>query len=287
MKKDKELIDISSVTTTTGGYKVPEKKVTSTSSLAEETEQQRAARIAAEKELVQSLGFERAEDGSLKDTNPTIGDLLDLKKYTQESERINKAKALNAGLYNAVSTIGDIISAGVGGNVYKREKDTIAADAAKDTDAKKKALLDAEKAAKDKDRQRYADAVKAIQDLNIKHMNLRDKISTQTTNGYTQPEVSQTVTTKGTTDPAEERRVNNYYDNVTTILKSDMSDEEKDAAIKRLHELYFGIASSTKTSGGGRVVSSINGNKPADKLVNGEVQDHTYHRKSKETKGGA
>ena len=128
------------------------------------------------------------------------------------------------------------------------------------------ALIDAEKAAKDKDRQRYADAVKAIQDLNFKHRLSRDKVTSQTTEGFYQPEVSQTVTTQSSTDPAEERRINNYYDNLTTLLKADMTDEEKDAAVKKLTELYFG----KQSQGQGRVrpVSSVDGNKGLDNAIN-------------------
>lgn len=265
-EKDDELKKIGVQTTTTSGYEVPEKKTESTSGLAAETEEQKAERIAAGNEIAQAYGFEREESGKLKDKNSTIGDLVNMRKFTEESERINRAKALNAGLFNAFATIGDMISAGVGGNVYKRDKDTTAADAAKDTDAKKKALIDAEKAAKDRDRQRYADAVKAIQDLNFKHHSLRDKVTSQTTEGFYQPEVSKTVTTQSSTDPAEERRINNYYDNVTTIYKSNLSDEEKDAAIKNLTEIYFG----TQSQGQKRVrqVSSADGNKGLDNGIN-------------------
>jgi hypothetical protein len=263
---DDELKKIGVQTTTTSGYEVPDKKTESTSGLAAETEEQKAVRIAEGNEIAQAFGFEREESGKLKDTNSTISDLIDMRKYTEESERINRAKALNAGLFNAFATIGDMISAGVGGNVYKRDKDTTAADAAKDTDAKKKALIDAEKAAKDKDRQRYADVVKAIQDLNFKHRLSRDKVTSQTTEGFYQPEVSQTVTTQSSTDPAEERRINNYYDNLTTLLKADMSDEDRKTAIKTLTESYFG----TQSQGQKRVrrVSSADGNKGLDNGIN-------------------
>lgn len=130
-------------------------------------------------------GFAKNSKGEWVRNDSSLGSVLNMQKHNQEVERVNKAKALNAGLFNAISTIGDMISAGTGGNVYKREKNTIAEDAAKDTIARRDHAVAAEAAAKEKDRAAMLDALKNARAAHDKYLDLNGiKKSSQTTEGY-------------------------------------------------------------------------------------------------------
>lgn len=108
----------------------------------------------------------------------TIGDLLGMRESAEEAERKARLKKTASGIYQSLATLSDIISGAAGGNVYKREKDNVISDADKEADAKKQALIAAEAAAKEKDRQRMEKAAQQAAAINARYDALRDKVST-------------------------------------------------------------------------------------------------------------
>ena len=244
-EKDPKIITLNNESTqTSGGYQVPDRIVTSSSGYAEETPEQKAEREAAIRASWEARGYEIGADGKKIDKASTLGDVLKMKEYAEQVEKANKIKATNAGVYNTLALLGDMISAGVGGDVYKREKNTIAEDAIKDTQAKKEAVIAAEKAAKEKDRERFAEAQKAAEELSLRYAALRNKVSSQTTEGYYQPEVKTTTTNKQeqedkTNDIKEQAKLREYYDRAAIIISSDATEEEKKAQLKMLREVFF------------------------------------------------
>ena len=122
----------------------------------------------------------------------TIGDLLGMRESAEEAERRARLKKTASGLYQSLATISDIISGAAGGNVYKREKDTTIADAEKDVQQRKDALLAAEMAAKEQDRKRLEKAAQMASAINARYDALRNKVSTSegtaSSDGSTQSE---------------------------------------------------------------------------------------------------
>ena len=122
----------------------------------------------------------------------TIGDLLGMRESAEEAERRARLKKTASGLYQSLATISDIISSAAGGNVYKREKDTTIADAEKDVQQRKDALLAAEMAAKEQDRKRLEKAAQMASAINARYDALRNKVSTSegtaSSDGSTQSE---------------------------------------------------------------------------------------------------
>lgn len=136
--------------------------------------------------VMTDLGYEKDAQGNWKRKDNYLSTVLNMQKHNQEVERINRAKALNAGLFNTISTIGDMISAGTGGNVYKREKNTVAEDAAKDTIARRDAIHAAEMTAKEKEDEMLQSALAKARDAYNKHLEMnRKQVTTQeiTTSG--------------------------------------------------------------------------------------------------------
>jgi hypothetical protein len=139
-------------------------------------------------------GYVKNAKGEWVMNDSSLGSVLNMQKHNQEVERVNRAKALNAGLFNTISTIGDMISAGTGGNVYKREKNTIAEDASKDTIARRDKAVAAEAAAK----AALLYALKNAKAAHDKYLELNGiKKTSQTTEGY--KETRSTENSGGTT----------------------------------------------------------------------------------------
>lgn len=184
-------------TTSTVTVDTPTKTTTAESSTYISDEVKKGGRAEEEKSM-RDQGFVKNGNGEWVLNDSSLGSVLNLQRHNQEVERVNRAKALNAGLFNAISTIGDMISAGTGGNVYKREKNTIAEDAAKDTIARRDAAVAAEAAAKEKDRAALLDALKNAKAAREKYNELHGiKKTSQTTEGY--KETRSTANSGGTT----------------------------------------------------------------------------------------
>lgn len=68
----------------------------------------------------------------------TLGNALkirdNLRAQREDLQRRNRAKELSSALFNSAALISDIASAGAGGNVWKRDKDTTLQDAVKDNE---------------------------------------------------------------------------------------------------------------------------------------------------------
>lgn len=240
VEKDPKIITLNNESTqTSGGYQVPDRIVTSSSGYAEETPEQKAEREAAERALWEARGYEVGADGKRIDKASTLGDILKMKDYAEQVEKANKIKATNAGVYNTLTLLGDMISAGVGGDVHKREKNTIAEDAIKDTQAKKEAVIAAEKAAKEKDRERLAEAQKAAEDLRLRYAALRDKVSSQTTEGYYQPEVKTTTTNEQEqVDKSQDINKQKLLEEIGRVYTSNLLDKDKEKAVEELIKQY-------------------------------------------------
>ncbi len=148
-------------------------------------------------EVMKQHGYAKNIKGEWVPNDSSLGSVLKMQKYNEEMERVNKAKALNAGLVNLVATIGDMISAGAGGNVYKRDANTIAADAAKDTITRRDAQKNVEIAAAERDKENMMKALKSAQDAHDKYLELN---GIKRTSQYTSPydEVRHTDTKGGT-----------------------------------------------------------------------------------------
>lgn len=137
-----------------------------------------------EQETAQALSAQGVEidpaTGQLRvsPNSGTIGDLLGMRESAEEAERRARLKKTASGLYQSLATISDIISGAAGGNVYKREKDTTIADAEKDVQQRKDALLAAEMAAKEQDRKRLEKAAQMAAAINARYDALRNKVST-------------------------------------------------------------------------------------------------------------
>jgi hypothetical protein len=184
-------------TTSTVTVDTPTKTTTAESSTHYSDEVKQGGQAEYEKSM-RDQGFVKNAKGEWVMNDSSLGSVLNMQKHNQDVERVNRAKALNAGLFNAISTIGDMISAGTGGNVYKREKNTIAEDAAKDTIERRDAAVAAEAAAKEKDRAALLDALKNAKAANDKYLELNGiKKTSQSTEGY--QETRSTENSGGTT----------------------------------------------------------------------------------------
>lgn len=184
-------------TTSTVEISSPEKTATTEVRTEYDAETKQGAQNDYDKSMAQQ-GYTKNEQGEWKPNNSFLSSVIDMKKHNEEVERVNKAKALNAGLYHALSTIGDMIAASGGGSVYKRDKDTIAADATKDTIARRDALIVAENNARAKDRESLMNAIKNAQAAYDKYLELNGvKKSQQTSVGGT--ETRTTTNSGGTT----------------------------------------------------------------------------------------
>lgn len=184
-------------TTSTVTVDTPTKTTTAESSTHYSNEVKQGGQAEYEKSM-RDQGFVKNAIGEWVMNDSSLGSVLNMQKHNQDVERVNRAKALNAGLFNAISTIGDMISAGTGGNVYKREKNKIAEDAAKDTIARRDAAVAAEASAKEKDREALLNALKNAQAAHDKYLELNGvKKTSQTSEGY--KETRKTDNSGGTT----------------------------------------------------------------------------------------
>lgn len=184
------------------------------------------AQKAFDTSMLQS-GYAKDADGNYQPKNTHLSDVIPMKKAVEDVERKNRIKTANSALYNTLSTIGDIITASAGGSVYKREKDNTIENAAKDTQARKDALLSAEQAARAADKKAFADAVTAAQKAQDDYIrtfskkvgttNTEEAKSTRTTTQLTPDRTTQGVVKREAPDLAE---VNIYTANGTPVRHS-------------------------------------------------------------------
>lgn len=235
-------------TTSTVTVDTPTKTTTAESSTHYSDEVRQGGQAEYDKSM-RDQGYVKNAKGEWVMNDSSLGSVLNMQKHNQEVERVNRAKALNAGLFNTISTIGDMISAGTGGNVYKREKNTIAEDAAKDTIARRDAAVAAEAAAKDKDRAALLDALKNAKAAHDKYLELHGiKKTAQTTEGYQERRTTMnsggTTTGRSTTTktpdpthftPIEVHNVDGSHD--TLYVDKTMAQLYKDKAWQELQRI--------------------------------------------------
>lgn len=103
-------------------------------------------------------GYRFDEQGNIVE-DKTFFDALNLdrgrlRKERERQERIQRIKQLESGLAESAKLVSDMVSAGIGGNVYKRDKDTTSEDAAKEITRLKEQQIADDMAAKEADRKR-------------------------------------------------------------------------------------------------------------------------------------
>lgn len=156
-KTTTELAHTNDSITTKEGYK--------NTSVTKRTTDENAKKVAQEQSdaTMQNRGFVKNENGEWVKKHSSVEDLFGLKNHAEQVEKLNRQKSRNAGLFNVLTTLSDMITASGGGNVYKREKNDIAEKASQDTIARRDSLVAAEQAAHAKDRQDLIDALKDAQ----------------------------------------------------------------------------------------------------------------------------
>lgn len=256
-------------TTSTTTTETPTKN-SSASSYTEYTDAVRQGAVADSDKAMTQQGYEKNDKGEWVKKDNYLSSILNMKKHNEEVERINRAKALNAGLLNAFTTIGDMISAGVGGNVYKRDKNTIAEDAAKDTIARREATIQAEAVAREKDRQDLLKALESAKAAHDKYLELNGiKKTEQTQEGHTETRTStnsggtsrsSSFTTKKEKKPTEVMNVMDI-DGGATQMAVDSVEAEKYrntawSAIKNIN-----LANNAEFARYARNAGYLNGNK--------------------------
>lgn len=136
MATDKELIDGSyRSTSTTTETKSP--KTTTRENQEEVTETSVAAPSQESIQTAQQFYKDVYTGDDSTTPAPTMAEIIgaDPDKYYENREnqkKLNEFRRKEAQFYNGLSVIGDIASAAAGGNVFKRQKDTTAADAVKE-----------------------------------------------------------------------------------------------------------------------------------------------------------
>lgn len=133
MEKDEELKDTSYKSSSTTTEKIAPKTTT-----RENQEEVTETSVAApSKESVQAAQQFYKDVYSDAYPAPTMAEIIgaDPDKYYENREnqkKLNEFRRKEAQFYNGLSVIGDIAAAASGGNVFKRQKDTTAADAVKE-----------------------------------------------------------------------------------------------------------------------------------------------------------
>lgn len=118
--------------------------------------------------------------------NQTLFDALnipreDLRKERERQQKENRMKQLVSGLYHSGALLSDMISAGVGGNVWKREKDDTAEKAAAENKQLRTLQLAEDAAFAEKQRKDMQDTIdKAQQQADQRRRELMKTVSTQT-----------------------------------------------------------------------------------------------------------
>lgn len=134
---------------------------------------------------MQSHGYVKAPDGTWK-LNQTLFDALnipreDLRKERERQQKENRMKQLVSGLYHGGALLSDMISAGVGGNVWKREKDDTAEKAAAENKQLRTLQLAEDAAFAEKLRKDMQNTLdKAQQQADQQRRELMKTVSTQT-----------------------------------------------------------------------------------------------------------
>lgn len=120
----------------------------------------------------------------IDNTKTTLGTVIPgLRNSAAEAERINYQRSLGSALYNSMAALADMGVAIGGGNVAKRETDTTGIEAAKDTQARRDQLAQAEAAAKQRDEDILRSAAENAEKIRERFDAMRQRVSqTQSSN---------------------------------------------------------------------------------------------------------
>lgn len=271
-------------TTSSGGVsEVTETREPSRSTSTQYTSIPNHVRIEAErvgdKERV-ARGLVKDENGEWMLKNPNIDDLFDMRRVNEEVEKVNRKKALNSALHQTMSTLGDMFTASLGGNVSQRAKDDIASKAAADTQARRDALIAAEAKAKEADRTRLqqalVDSQKTVNDIN---KTFAAKHTEQSTTGgranrttSTQPSTTTQDATVSTSPDAVDTTPMTVYsaDGTSSVLNVDTN-----AVQSYLNEVALYLATNASALGLTNVVTGeVDMNKVNQMITDGSYYQH-------------
>lgn len=173
-----------------------------------------AAEQAANKQIEQlnrDKGYIQDEQGNW--VEPNMLDALkirdNLRATREQQQKLNRWKQIESALYNSGAILSDMITAGLGGDVWKREKDTTAADAAKDTERLRELQAAEDVAWADKERQRREAEAKERQAIRDKEFERNTK--TITTNSGSNTGTQQSVSSSNQTTNSTSRSSQNSH----------------------------------------------------------------------------
>lgn len=173
-----------------------------------------AAEQAANKQIEQlnrDKGYIQDEKGNW--VEPNMLDALkirdNLRATREQQQKLNRWKQIESALYNSGAILSDMITAGFGGDVWKREKDTTAADAAKDTERLRELQAAEDVAWADKERQRREAEAKERQAIRDKEFERNTK--TITTNSGSNTGTQQSVSSSNQTTNSTSRSSQNSH----------------------------------------------------------------------------
>lgn len=225
-------------------------------------------------------GLVKDEKGEWVLANPNVSDLFDMRKSNAEAEKVNRKKAINSAVYQSIATLGDMFTAGFGGNVAKRDKDDTAAKAAADTQARRDKLAEAEIKAKEADRaareQALLDSQKDSMDF-IK--SFADRVSKSESSGgevtrestAPQTKTTQTTTTQKSPESVKTTPITVHSaDGSSTVLNVDES-----AVQSYLYEVALYLESHASALG----LTNITTGEVDEKKVKQMIADGSYYQK--------
>lgn len=169
--------------------------------------------ITPENEQRVDAAAQRAASAYGYDYNPQTGEMKQgtvfdalnidrakIRDAREKQQKLNRWKQIESALYNSGAILSDMISAGVGGNVWRREKDTTAQDAAKDTERLRELQAAEDAAAAMQERQDRVNAFNAAQTArNQEYERLKQTVSGTKQSGESKTKHSGKSTTDGTT----------------------------------------------------------------------------------------
>lgn len=169
--------------------------------------------ITPENEQRVDAAAQRAASAYGYDYNPQTGEMKQgtvfdalnidrakIRDAREKQQKLNRWKQIESALFNSGAILSDMISAGVGGNVWRREKDTTAQDAAKDMERLRELQAAEDAAAAMQERQDRVNAFNAAQTArNQEYERLKQTVSGTKQSGESKTKHSGKSTTDGTT----------------------------------------------------------------------------------------
>lgn len=170
-----------------------------------------------------AYGYNQKPDGTIERDQSLFDALgLDRDKLRGEREkqmRLNRWKQIESALFNSGAILSDMISAGIGGNVWKRDKDTTASDAAKDNERLRELQAAEDAAASERERKERQEAYKAAEDARYRELD-RLKQNVQEGSSRTRGGSQSDTTTESKSDTTSTQTQNQYMSDAYKAYKS-------------------------------------------------------------------